>query len=277
MKLLTVTPNASIDVTMQVASLDGSGVQRSQRSLICGGGKGVNVAQAFVALGGEAIATGFFSGPLDWFQQDLRQRGIQADFIGKEGEPRVCLTLLAPGLEQKYNDPGQPVTDGSALLNKIASTKADCVALCGSLPPGLPDDFYLQCADAAGDAFVAIDTSGPALRTVVKNLRRGRSLIKANAEEFGGEPPAFEQCMVTRGGQGLDLYYNGAWTHFPAPEVHYTSAVGSGDAALGAYLWALSEGKNPLEAAKWAVAAGAANAATLGAGQLKRADVEALM
>jgi len=108
-------------------------------------------------------------------------------------------------------------------------------------------------------------------------------LLKPNAEELSeasGQPihtfeDALQQtedwieqgadCLITFGDKGALLHSKQGILIGTPPVVQYKSAVGSGDAAFGAYLWALSRNEELPEALKWAVAAGAANATTFGA------------
>jgi len=55
------------------------------------------------------------------------------------------------------------------------------------------------------------------------------------------------------------------------------NAIGSGDAFAAGMVWRLLRGDNLAEACRWGSAAGAANALTLMAGEVDRAQVERLV
>ena len=82
--------------------------------------------------------------------------------------------------------PGGFDTDQARRLTELVlehAASAGVVALCGSLPPGLPYNWYRTLLDALADlpCRVAVDTSGPPLVAAAG----GRSdLLKPNDEEL---------------------------------------------------------------------------------------------
>lgn len=62
----------------------------------------------------------------------------------------------------------------------------------------------------------------------------------------------------------------------PAANVQVRSAVGAGDAFVGALVWSLDQGKEPLDAFRMAVAAGAAAVTTSGLELARKEDVLAI-
>lgn len=83
--------------------------------------------------------------------------------------------------------------------------------------------------------------------------------------------------VVVTSGQGPTLAYDGqnGWK-IQAPQVKTTNPIGSGDAFTAGLAWRLVRGENLGEACRWGAAAGTANALTLMAGEVHRADVERL-
>jgi fructose-1-phosphate kinase PfkB-like protein len=184
---------------------------------------------------------------------------------------------------------------------------ARLVALSGSLPPGLPDDYYarlLARAHAAGVP-VVLDTRG---RGLGPGLAARPLLVKPNAKEAGtllgtevhGVDDALRagdqlrargarMAAVTLGAAGAVLVTatGSWWAH--AEVLEPISTVGCGDAFTGGFIAALcaaveaGEGATIEEAARredvavraliLATACGAANALTLGAGLMTRDDV----
>ena len=59
MKLLTITPNPTIDRSLLVANLRVSAVQRATRVHLAAGGKGLNVARAASRMGSTVAVYGF--------------------------------------------------------------------------------------------------------------------------------------------------------------------------------------------------------------------------
>ena len=85
---------------------------------------------------------------------------------------------------------------------------------------------------------------------------------------------ALRRVVITLGGQGAVLASDkGTWLA-EAPRVKVASTVGSGDAFLAAMALAISSGASDAEALRQAVAAGTANAMTVGAGRFAIEDYE---
>ena len=173
---------------------------------------------------------------------------------------------------------------------------AEFVTLSGSLPPGVPTGFYaelLQMARAAGVP-AALDCSGPALR---QGLETGcPALIKPNQAEFQalvGRPlhdlaefiaaaretaAAYHTLVVlSLGAKGAVAVQNDQAWHARPPRIPVTSAVGSGDTLLAGVAQGLVRGAALADALRQGVAAGTANALTVGAGRFTRQDYERLL
>src|SRR5262249_23212546 len=73
-----------------------------------------------------------------------------------------------------------------------------------------------------------------------------------------------ETVLVTSGSRGAFAVNRAGVLRSSPPPVHFVSAVGSGDAFLAGYIWALGARRSHEKCLKIATAAGAANAATFG-------------
>lgn len=147
----------------------------------------------------------------------------------------------------------------------------------GSLPPGVPTDFYAQVARLAKTrrAKLILDTSGAPLK---EGLAQGVFLVKPNFNELCalvGRPLDTDEDLVqacrkiVKAGQAeviaLTLGHRGAlfisheavWRS-PAVPIKPVSAVGAGDSFVGGITWSLGEG-SPLDSVfRYGMAAGAA-------------------
>lgn len=300
--ILTVTLNPALDKTYQVSRFAPGGVYHTEQQHTGAGGKGINVARVAKTLGAEVITTGFFGGQTgDYARHLLAQEGLNPDFEPCQQETRLCTAIVDPvsHTETKVNEPGPKIAPEEAArfldrLRKLAR-QANFVTLSGRMPPGLPPDFYADCIEAVREsgAWVGLDTHG---ERIAATLQRGvfPDLLKPNAEElseYAGHPiltfsdalpftRAWRQAgcdsLITFGAQGALLHIAaGIWIGAP-PVVQYKSAVGSGDAAFGAYVWALSQKMPFQEALQWAMGAGAANAETFGAALCDQSHIESL-
>lgn len=258
--IVTLTPNPSVDRTVEVDALVRGTVARARGSRIDPGGKGVNIAGALVANGHDAIAV-LPSGGLEGVElaRLLEAEGIMSVQVPIAGSIRANITIAeADGTVTKFNEPGPHLSPGEVEALIQASTDAavgaQWVVGCGSLPPGPADDFYSLVVDRLGrsDTKVAIDTSGAAL---LKSLSAGPDVIKPNLEELAeaasveiatlGDSLRAARALQDQGvatviaSLGVDgaLYVDDlVAVHAEAKVVRPRSAVGAGDALLAGFL-----------------------------------------
>lgn len=294
--ILTVTANPSIDRTVQ---LDGplipGGVHRPIGVVDQPGGKGVNVARVVDAAGLPTMAV-VPAHAGDSFVHHLDRAGLPHSAIEVAGDVRVNLTIADPdGVTTKINAPGAGLDadEAQSLTTAIVARAADAdwLALCGSLPPGLPTTWYADVISAlrGGGVRIAVDTSGDPLRHVAA---AHPDLMKPNSEELaeltGTDPEALESAaadgdpseaarasislarstggavLTTLGGAGAVLALDGAAWFASAPRVRVRSTVGAGDSSLAGYLIAERSGADPADRLARAVAYGSAAASLPG-------------
>lgn len=190
--IITVTPNAALDVTYDVEALTRHTSHRVQRVTERAGGKGVNVAAVLAATGHDVLVTGFAGGATGArLREDLDARGLRHDFAPCDGESRRTLTVVSAsdGDATVFNEPGPHQSPGpwQRLLDHVgglvAQTGASVVVLSGSLPPGVPADGYAALVRRCHDdgAVVVLDTEGEALRL---GLPAGPDVVKPNRVEL---------------------------------------------------------------------------------------------
>ncbi len=147
-RIVTVTPNPSLDRTIELAGeLQRGAVQRATRSTAEPGGKGVNVSRVVVASGGDTIAV-LPGDELDPVLLGLATRGIPTAALPIGAPLRSNVTVTEPtGTTTKLNEPGPSLAgrldDLAALVADAAGATATgpaarWVVLAGSLPPGCP-------------------------------------------------------------------------------------------------------------------------------------------
>ena len=301
--IVTLTMNPSVDRTATLtAPLAVGGVNRVAELHDSPGGKGVNVAR--VLAGGGVEARAVFPAPADDpFVSMCADVGVATAVVPTGGGVRVNLTVVDPGgTTTKINSPG-PGAD-AVLTADVRSTIAQLargatwVVLCGSLPPGVPHDFYADLVTALRPegARLAVDTSDAPLAALAARLPHAApDLVKPNGEELGQlagvdgvelERRAADgdlapvvatardlrargvgAVLVTLGGAGAVLVDDDDEAWFAStPAVQVRSTVGAGDSALAGYLLAEARGARPEERLAWAVCHGSAAAALPGTG-----------
>jgi len=311
--IVTVTPNPVLDRTLTVPRIVFNEVMRATSSRLDWGGKGFNVSRALQALGVESVAMGFVGGATgQMLERGLRDLGIATDFVHIAGETRTNIVVTDVGAEQyvKVNEAGPTVQaqELAAFLDRARERvrPGDIWVLSGSLPPGVPPDFYAQLIALlqARGAKALLDSSGEPLRL---GCAAGPYLIKPNAveaEEVTGREissdagalgavefflhQGIELVALSLGAEGLLLASKLCTVWARPPRVRARNPVGAGDALLAGIAWALAcpepaegwsrreRGLHLEEMARWGVASGTAAAIREGVGVGARAEVEAL-
>jgi tagatose 6-phosphate kinase len=296
--------NAAVDKTYRIPGFQIDHVHRPEEYWLTAGGKGVNVARVHHTMGGSALATGFAAGRNGRLITDsLTDAGIESDFVWTDGESRVCIAAIDPvaGTQTEINELGPTVSDVqfAALVAKVNhllhDTHVDYLVLSGSLPPGVPNDAYavLIAVGKKHGVRCVLDTSGEPLKL---GVAAQPWMVKPNDRELAwltgidhlNEDGLVAQAMqlsksgidvvcVTRGALGAFIVADEVGWEASPPAIEFVSAVGSGDAFLGAMLATLLQGDGNLlsEGLRTGIGAGAANAETYGAGLCTREAVEA--
>jgi len=300
--ICTLTLNPALDIATSTDRVTATHKLRCSQARYDPGGGGVNVARVICTLGGQATAIYTAGGPVgDSLRKLLDAAGIPQRVIPIAGHTRVSFTVD----ERVSNDqfrfvfPGPNLTfeEQEKCLEAIKTLEPapDFLIASGSLPPGVPTDFYARVADLAMElgAKLFLDTSGDALRNAG---RKGIYLIKPNLRElseFVGRELATEEDRIAAGRQMisegraevvvLSLGAEGALLitadvaeYFPALEVPIRSAVGAGDSMLGGIVYGLAQGKPLRDAVLLGMAAGAAALMTEGTELNRREDTERL-
>jgi 1-phosphofructokinase len=298
--IITLTANPSLDRTVELSgSLIRGSVQRAVAASQQAAGKGVNVSRTLTASGVANLAI-LPGDPEDPVITGLRQDGLAYVGLPIGQALRSNITLTEPdGTTTKINEPG-PHLDSSRQEALAAAVLAKCdgaawLVLAGSLPPGVPADFYarltVRVREELGSAAprIAVDSSGEPLRQAfAAGPAAVPDLLKPNAEELAElagvhseaaleADPALtaqtaallldkgaEAVLATLGSKGAVLVTReGSWyaTH---PPVSARSTVGAGDSSLAGYLLAHSSGAAAADCLRQAVAHGAAAAALPG-------------
>lgn len=300
--ILTVTLNASIDKLYLVDKLAPYGVTRVREVVNTAGGKGMNVSRVAALSGEQVAAMGFVGGHNGrLFQSLITTPGIRPAFTQAAGETRCCINVRdgETGQSTEFLEPGSPVSpqELERFLADFARELegAAVVAISGSMPKGVPGDFYASLCRLAHEKGrpVIVDASGEALRQALA----GRpDLVKPNAEELrqltGADTSSLESCVkaarllrdqgagtvaVSLGGEGvLVVSQAGVWRGRP-PKIQTVNTVGCGDSMVAGFATGFARGWDLPQVIRWAVAVSAANALTKETGCFRQEDLERLL
>ncbi len=282
-RILTLTLNPALDLTVRLARLEPGEVNRSENVLTHAAGKGVNVAQVLADLGHQVSVGGFLGAQNpEAFNALIARRGFGDAFIHVAGETRSNIKIAEQdGRVTDINAPG-PFVDEQAqqeLLKMVAmiGPEFDAVVVAGSLPRGVSPQWFqglLEHLKSLG-LKVALDTSGEALRA---GLQAGPWLVKPNTEELadalGNAADAVSQLhqlgvehvVVSDGAAGVNWYRPGTALHATPPKVSVASTVGAGDSLLAGMLHGLLSGDAPEHTLRRATAIAAMAVTQIGFG-----------
>lgn len=300
-RIVTLTPNPAIDLASTAPAVRPTHKVRTVDEHVDPGGGGVNVSRVVHALGGETLALLLAGTVIGHFLDEmLEYAGVPRRCLPIEGRTRASFTVHDQSTGQEYRFvPRGPVvaeSEWKAMLAELELTEGSWVVASGSVPRGVPDDFYAQAARIAqrrGQSF-ALDCSGPALQAA---LGQGITLLKQSLNEMErlvgcelADPRAQEEAAlalvrhgdaamvtVTLGPDGALVANASGACRMPALPTVVRSAVGAGDAFLAAMVLALSRGKTPEQALAWGSAAGSVAVAGVGTARVERAAFEALL
>jgi 6-phosphofructokinase 2 len=300
--IVTLTMNPALDASTSVPYV------LPDQKLRCGppryepGGGGINVARAVTRLGGDALACLPVGGPAgDLLMRLLAREGVRHRAVPVAGWTRENVNVLedVSGRQFRFCMPGHTLApaEWAGFLDMVTglSPAPQFLVASGSLPPGVPVDFYARLAAVANarDIRVVLDTSGEPLAAAVE---RGVFLLKPSLREFqaltGGreyDDVSLAQAAGDAVKRGwckvlvLSLGASGAfWAdasgreRLAAPAVTVKSSVGAGDSLVAGIVFSLAEKRAIGEAVRFGVAAGAASVMNPGTELCHREDVERL-
>lgn len=300
--IITLTVNPAIDVSTSVGQVVAERKLRCAAPTYEPGGGGINVARAIKRLGGESTAIYATGGPTSQtLKQLLTEQGLDHRPVAIAGNTRESFTALdeSSGQQYRFNMPG-PVFQEEEWQRCLAAledlpARPDYLVASGSLPPGVPVDFYAQATRIGRNlgARVVVDTSGEAL---AQAAQAGVYLLKPNmnelrtltGEEIEGEAQLeqaardiiqagrSEVLVVSLGAAGAMLATKDTFERFRAPTVAIKSKVGAGDSMVAGLVLSLARGNSLREAVLFGVSAGAAAVMTPGSDLCRKEDTEGL-
>jgi sugar/nucleoside kinase (ribokinase family) len=238
------------------------------------GGAAANSIIAIAQLGGQ-VAYGCVVGDDErgeFYLEEMRELGVAIKNQPLTGEPTgTSLVLVTPDGERTMNT-HLGATSGFAEhhvnLDLLASSKWLFVEgyLFASPSGQKAIDTAIKEAKKSGvkvlltlgDAFVpevfgeAVQKAVESADLIIANLRETIALTKADSEEaaFTGLKKLCPKVVMTLSEKGAWVSWDGEEHRIPALKTSVIDATGAGDMFAGSFLYAITKGKTPLEAAK---------------------------
>lgn len=297
--IVTLTMNPALDITAGVDQVRATEKLRCHGARYDPGGGGINVARIAHVLGAKVAAVFPAGGPTGQVVADLlAAENVPCHRVDIAGRTRESFTVdeAVTGQQYRFVLPGPRLTfaERAQCVDELrrAAASARFVVVSGSLPPGVPTDFYQRIAGVCRDlgARLILDASGPALQHVTSGVYLLKPSIRELRECVGGElATEAEQVAAARemitaghaqvivvsvGDRGALLVTSDQAQRIPAIKVRSGSGVGAGDAMVAAITVGLTRGWTLATSVRFGVAAGAAMMMTPGTAVCRRGDVE---
>jgi 1-phosphofructokinase family hexose kinase len=275
-------------------------VNRARRLVENTAGKGPNVARIARQLGARSrllTVAGGHHGKL--IQRALAADGVDARIIRVAAETRICQTLISPEGFTELVEEARPLSRGEvAKLLAVFDReirRARMLVLMGTVPPGCGDDFLARLTRKGTRLGlpVLIDTQ---TKQLVNAVREKPFLVRLTSHELAeatGLSCGSSGAVLTAGralcrmgarwvvvssgpGRVVAVSDSEMWSAMP-PKIKAVNPIGSGDAMMTGIAVSLLRGKPMIEALRFGVACGTANALTAAAGMIRRSDVQNLL
>ncbi|MBI4906469.1 MAG: 1-phosphofructokinase family hexose kinase [Acidobacteria bacterium] len=282
--ILTLTANPAIDRNITVDELVFEDRAYIQDTVESAGGRGINNSCVIHSFGGKTAAVVTAGGENgERLKSLLGCCSFDVDAVAVKAKTRTNLNIMdRHGLTVKLNERGEPLTseECAAIERALAARlpQAKWMMLCGSLPPGVPADFYarqIETAKALG-VKTLLDADGEPLQL---GLEAGPTVVSPNQQEA---ERLLNKALLTRiqmleaaerirmmgpdmvvlslGSRGCVGAREGQLVEAVPPRVDVVSPIGAGDALAASFTWAMRRNDDFVDALRWGVAAGTASA-----------------
>ncbi|OGF50736.1 MAG: hypothetical protein A2231_05725 [Candidatus Firestonebacteria bacterium RIFOXYA2_FULL_40_8] len=281
--LLSISLNSAYQKVLLFDSFTEGGVLRASALYTAPSGKGINAARALKTLKSNVLITGFIGGAnAALILKELKEENIASDFVLTATNTRTCTTLINKknkSFTELIEPSGKISPQEVKVLKKKLSKlfkKTKLVTISGTLPPGVPGNFYnwiIKEATKYGVRVLADICKAP----MKEALSAKPYLIKMNHEEFSATfgsqntenqiyrlfKKGISWIIVTDGKEKFLAGTNGKVFLVTPPKIKVVNGVGSGDTMLAGLAYGINKGLSPEETLKIAVGAGAASALTI--------------
>lgn len=287
MTLLTITLNASVDVSYKLSMLQTDTTNRVSDVDKTAGGKGLNVGRVAHLLGLDTQISGIVGGTTgDYIKSELNKSGINYNFYESDQESRHCIAIIHENKQTEILEKGPLLnpSDQEAFLEHFQSIIPDInyLTISGSNVPGFSKNVYARMIEMATQqkCKVFVDTNGATLKTLLADTEIRPFLIKPNKDELSDllemELPkdradmkrylnnpmlnGIQWIICSLGKDGALVKHHNNYYIASIPSVSIINPVGSGDATIAGLAYGFQHFIDEKEIISSGMAAGIANA-----------------
>ncbi len=298
-RVLTITMNPALDVSSEANEVLTDQKVRCDKPQYDPGGGGINVARVLTRLGIEVDAEYLVGGVTgNFLMQLLKEEKMYDHPIEIKGITRENTSIIdkKTGEQYRFVFPGPQIEESEwkSVIKRVEDeiSTYDIVVASGSLPPGVPTDFYSRLAKIVLDEnkTYILDASGESLLAGIQN---GATFIKPNQEEFDALAErtnskdhqalvkklfsfGVENIIHTKGKDGTYLYNQFGTKEFTLPEIEVNSSIGAGDSFVGGLVAGLVEGKTIEDSICYGIAAASSTLKSSGTDLCELSEVQAI-
>lgn len=280
--IYTVTLNPALDYFMNYEELALGEVNRTGKTQVSAGGKGIMESRMLSLIGAKSKALGFLGGFSGQYIKDfLNENQIDSDFTEIEDLTRINVKLKSQENETSLDAAGPKLQESEInhFLEKFDHLKEDdIVVFAGTIPKSLGEDFYERLIDKVQKqkATFVMDVDGQKL---LDSLPAHPLLIKPNREEleaifetsfknneqiipYGQKllEMGAQNVIVSMAGDGALLFTNEKVYFAQGIKGELKNSIGAGDSTVAGFLAEYSQSKDPLLAFRQAIACGTSKA-----------------
>ena len=300
--IVTLTINPALDKITGISQVVPNKKLRCNSPKHEAGGGGINVSRAIKRLNGKSLAIFPCGGPNgEILKSKLDEEKVEYIAAPIEKQTRENITIFEGNSNHQYRFvmPGPTLTEEEwhKTLQELKNIDPhpDFIVASGSIPHGVPEDFYQQVAALANDigSKLIVDTSGKQLKLAAE---AGVFLLKPNMRELGTlagneiesethqieaareivEAGNAEVVVVSMGAGGALLVNKDHSEHIRTPTVPIRSKLGAGDSMVAGIVYSLAKGNSIRKAVMYGIAAGASAVMTPGIELCNKSDTESL-
>mgnify|MGYP003337813851 CR=1 FL=1 len=299
--IVTLTMNPAVDSASEAEKVQHTHKIRTYGERYDPGGGGVNVARVLARLGSDVRACYLAGGATGSVLDELIDAcGVPRETITITDHTRVSHSVFerASGREYRFVPEGPLIAEHEwrAALDRVTAMQCRYLVASGSLPRGVPDDFYVRLIETAGarGTKLILDSSGAALERAIS--RGGLHLVKPSQGEFEKlvgrklhgwrdvghaaqemvRAGVSDMIVVSMGHNGAVMADDATIEHALPAKVEVRSAVGAGDSFVAGMTHGLAQGWDAGSAFRYGMAAGTAAVMTPGTDLCHKADVDDL-
>lgn len=301
--ILTITLNPALDIAASVDTIVVGPKLRCEGGQIDAGGGGVNVSRVVQEMDADCktfVATAGDTG--NALVNRMKACGLDPVRFETEGETRQSISVFeeSTGKQLRLVLPG-PVwdkDDNERLMSHLSGLiEPDTIVVAsGSLPPGVPDDFYVHLNKliTSRSGRMVLDTSGSALDCAVEHVDAPYAVLRMDrleAEDLAKQTFETAQSMAdyargmvnndvaetvifARGDEGSVFVTSTEKFLIRPPKVPARSKVGAGDSFVGALVASMAKGYDLQTSGRLATGAASAAVQTEATDLCKRQDIE---